>query len=179
MTIKTRKEVTDSNFDNRDPITDLASTLKQAKDEEKIYICSECDTPLIHDPLYKQQINPFGGEAYYCPNISEKCSLVLRHIDSSLVRLKVQPKATTAAIPGNDKAIELFLEMVPENSSKGLMLQEDPYDEINARLEPDEEAEIHGMGGEIIHSEIILTDSSGANHTTVVKRNTPDDPPQY
>src|SRR5919106_2657799 len=106
-----RKRLTD---DNSTKVIDLASTLKEAQDESKVYICSECSSDLIYDRTHKQR-NPFGGEGFFCSNIN-KCSMFGKIQDISLVKLKVKPRPVKGAISSlRDASQEVIISFVDEN----------------------------------------------------------------
>lgn len=155
---------TEEDSHNND-IVDLASTQKEAQDESKVYICSECDKDLVHDTTYRLR-NPFGGEGYYCSNIN-KCSLFGKVIDISLQKLKVKPRPVQGAISNlRDASQESIIETIAED--KGLEPIEDEYEKYDP--EGDTDLRMEREGFHIISSEIQLTDSSGMNRT-IVRRN--------
>lgn len=168
---KRKKKVTDEDLDAKQgQVIDLASTLKQSQMEHKIFVCSECNQPLVHDATYRRQ-HPHSGDTYYCPNIKGQCSQALKPIDSSLVKLKVQPKQTEGAIPGhnnNNQQPEFIIDFIPEPPAKGLGLEQDPYDKYDP--EPGEDERLKMEGWHIINSHIELTDSTDRNRT-IVKHN--------
>jgi hypothetical protein len=152
--------------DNSDKVIDLASTQKEAQDESKTYICSECGKDLVLDTTYRLR-NPYGGEGYYCSNIN-KCSMFGKVLDISIEKLKVKPRPVKGAISNlRDASQESIIETIAED--KGLQQPiEDEYDKYNP--EPFEDELLKAQGATIIESRIELTDSSGMNRT-IVKRN--------
>ena len=158
-----RKKFTDDNNDN---VIDLASTQKEAQDESKVYVCSECGKDLVHDTTYRLR-NPFGGEGYYCSNVN-KCSLFGKVLDISIEKLEVKPRKIQGAISNlKDASQESIIETIAED--KGLQQPiEDEYEKYDP--EGDTDLRMEREGFHIISSEIQLTDSSGMNRT-IVKRN--------
>jgi hypothetical protein len=161
-----RKKITDD--DTHTKVIDLASTLKEAQDESKTYICSECSSDLVYDKTYRLR-NPFGGEGYYCSNV-DKCPLFGKVLDISLQKLAVKPKPVKGTISSlRDANQEVKIDIVTEN--KGMTIVEDEYQKYDPEPGEDERLRL-SLGAEIMRSEIILTDSSGMDRT-MVKRNTP------
>jgi hypothetical protein len=160
-----RKRLTD---DNSTKVIDLASTLKEAQDESKTYICSECGNDLVYDKTYRLR-NPFAGEGFFCSNIN-KCSMFGKIQDISLVKLKVKPRPVKGAISNlKDASQEVMISFVDEN--KGGLSIENEYEKISQRFEPSEDERLRLSGAKITRSEIILTDSSGMNRTLVKRKN--------
>jgi hypothetical protein len=151
--------------DNHHDVIDLASSITEAKAANNTsFLCKYCIGPLL--PYPKNQIdNPHAGPSYICT----KCGTV---VDSSLEKLPKASKKVVSSI-GSPQNVAPFIEMVPENATKGLNPIEDEYAEVNARFEPNEDEQIRAMGGTIIDSRIALTDSQGHNKTLVRRDDTP------
>lgn len=151
--------------DSHNNIVDLASTQKQAQEESKVYVCSECGKDLVLDTTYRLR-NPYGGEGYYCSNIN-KCPMFGKVLDLSLEKLNVKPRPVKGAISNlKDASQEPIIETIAED--KGLQPVEDEYEKYDPEGDTDFRMEREGF--HIISSEIQLTDSSGMNRT-IVKRN--------
>lgn len=162
-----RRRLTDddnNNNSNNDKVIDLLSIEKEAQDESKVYICSECGHDLVYDKTYRFR-NPFGGEGYFCSNIN-KCTSFSKIQDISFVKLKVKPRSVVGAISNlRDASQETLIETIAED--KGLMLDEDDYEKYDPEGDADERMKMEGF--HIIESRIELVDSSGMNRT-IVKR---------
>jgi hypothetical protein len=144
--------------DNHD-IIDLASSITEAKAANNTFLCKYCIGPLL--PYPKNQIdNPHAGPSYICT----KCGTV---VESSLEKLPKASKKVVVSSIGSPQNVAPFIEMVPENATKGLNPIEDEYDKYNP--EPNEEEQLKAMGATIIESKIELTDRQGHNRT-IVKR---------
>jgi hypothetical protein len=142
-------------------VIDLASTLKQAEEEHKVFVCSECGKDLVLDATYRLR-NPYGGEGYYCPNIN-KCSLFGKVLDISLKKLNVKPRPIKGAISNlRDSSQESIIETVPQD--RGITIAEDEYEKYNP--EPMEVERLKMEGAQIINS----TTYYPASNTTITKR---------
>lgn len=158
-----RKEFTDDNNDNK--VIDLISLQKEAQDESKVYVCSECGKDLIHDKSYRLR-NPYGGDVYLCSNVN-KCSMFGKVLDISFEKIKVKPRPIKGAISNpRDANQEVMIDFLSED--KGIGIERDTYEKYDP--EPGEDERMKMQGFHIISSEIQLTDSSG-NNRTIVKRN--------